>query len=175
MVIGLSGKVGSGKSSLAKALVDKTGHSHVSFGDFVRKQAKDEGQDPSSREVLQQIGEKFINKDIEKFCIDVLGQIDWKSQNIFIVEGIRHLEVLKTLKRILKSHDVVLIYLEIDENERKKRLNLTDKDLNKIDSHSTEIQLDDILKSEADLVINGNLELATIVNKIIHRFPALRG
>lgn len=170
MVIGLSGKVGSGKSSLAKALVDETGHSHVSFGDFVRKQAKDEGQDPTSRKILQQIGKNFIKKDIEKFCIDVLDQVDWRNQDIFIIEGIRHIEVLKTLKRILKSHNVVLVYLEIDENERKKRLNLTDNDLNKIDSHSTEIQLDNVLKSEADLIVNGNLELKLIVDKVIQQF-----
>ncbi len=43
MIITISGKAGSGKSTIAKQLAKKLGLKHYSTGDFMRQMAKDKG------------------------------------------------------------------------------------------------------------------------------------
>jgi dephospho-CoA kinase len=57
-IVGVAGAIGSGKSELSRALT-QIGGVRLSFGDFIRDEARRHELDPT-RENLQQLGEQLI-------------------------------------------------------------------------------------------------------------------
>src|SRR5262245_8749461 len=96
-VLCLAGGIGSGKTELASRLASRLAWPWVSFGNHVRAVAKDRGL-PETREQLQALGEELIGRDLDGFCLAVLGQAHWHEGASIIVEGIRHAEALGALR-----------------------------------------------------------------------------
>lgn len=170
IVLGIAGKMGSGKSTLSTALAEDTGLKCASFGNYVRYIARQEGRNPESKEILQEIGESLVEKDPKEFCLSVLEFADWKPDQSLIVEGIRHVEVSSALQQITAPSKFVLTYFDIDEDIRRERL-LRDRgvDLNqleKLDSHSTEAQVKTKLLQLADYRLNANEPVETLVKRL---------
>lgn len=171
IVCGFSGRIGSGKTSISEEVARHLNWPRVSFGDYVRKVATEQGIDPTSRTALQDIGASLINNGIEKFCLSVLAQADWKPGQSLVVDGIRHQDILIKLKEIVLPSTFVLVYINVEDENRAQRVaqrdGLTQNDLNKIDRHSTERDAKSILMQLADITINGNGASGAVVSEIV--------
>ena len=169
IVIAFAGRIGSGKSTVSRALAESLGFSRASFGDYVRTIAEQRGLTPN-REVLQGIGTELIEQGWELFCKAVLSLARWEKGDSVIIDGIRHIEAIQTLIRITAPSKFVLIFISIKEGERKARLprkGIYEKEEQiKIDSHSTEIQVN-FLKSKADLILDGTRPISELVSQVI--------
>ena len=163
VVICLSSRIGAGKSSLANSLATAVGWGHTSFGDYVREIAKQRGSDPS-REVLQQIGEELISADVQSFSQAVISQTDW--QRGCVIDGIRHIQAYQAIKKIVSPLPTYLVFVDIDESVRRKRLHergMTDNQIDAADRHSTEAQVRGVLKQQADIVLEGSRDIPDLV------------
>lgn len=165
MLLCISGKINSGKTTFAEELSQRVEWPKVSFGDFVRKEARKSGLD-SSRKTLQELGESLLNHDIEFFCQSVLAQANWIHKMPLIVEGVRHQEVLDTLREIAAPERVVLIYITTEDSVRFSRISANEQEVTD-EKHSTETQVQDILLNNADVVISNNDSVEKAVSEAI--------
>ncbi len=148
-IIVIIGKISSGKSTLATEISEKYGIPIISFGKYLVKFSL-ENSLPTSRFDLQNLGEKFIAEAPNVFLKNVLNSYIPISQ-IIIVEGVRHLSILKLLRE--ESRMSTFIYLET-ENELRytrycNRIKLGDKELtfdefSEMDNHSVESQIESL-------------------------------
>lgn len=164
-VIGISGKRGSGKTSVSQILASELNWKLVRFSELVKEKALATGYS-NSVEDLQIVGEILAEKPND-FCQELLKFCNWKKDENLIIDGIRHLEVAKILKKLVVPSTFFLVSITLDENYRYERLtkrdNTTKKQISSLDKHSTEQQID-LLVQEADLIIDGNNSTKQIVS-----------
>ena len=169
IVLAFSGGIASGKSTLAAAVAQSLGWPCVSFGAYVRKQAECRGLE-NSRETLQEIGSSLIQKGWRGFCQNVLAQANWESGQPLVVDGIRHVEAVDELRRLVKPAQLRLIFIDLPESTRRERLYQRDlaghKTFDRIDSHPMEVETKSTLPGLADLVLDGSQPVAHIVLEI---------
>lgn len=174
-VIGISGLTGSGKTTLSKSLAQKLRIKRVSFGDYVRKVVRSRKLEETRRN-LQAVGQELVQQDPNSFCVAVLENAKWKGEPI-VIEGIRHLEVLIALSKLMNPLKLVLIYIELQENIRNSRLldrNLVDSHREMIDKHESEQQVKYLLKNKADLCVDGNKNVEFLVVDIVNWLDKLK-
>jgi dephospho-CoA kinase len=166
-VLALAGKIASGKSTLAVNFAEAVGWPHVSFGDFVRGVARERGLQ-ETRDVLQEIGDKFIREDLEGFCKSVLAQADWKAGQPLVIEGVRHEDVSNLLRRLVAPSKYFLVLVSVDDQTRKERLlqeGIDDCDLiERVETHPTEEQVKTVLPHIADYKLNGTDPIPVLIN-----------
>jgi len=167
-----SGAIGSGKTTLSLALSEKISCSYASFGGYIRMLAMDNGYKDPSREQLQQIGEYLVNTDTVNFCEAVLHSAGWQKGENLVIDGVRHLEVLRTLHRILIPQRLVLIYVEVEDHKRVERIKSRGLEIiSSLDSkHSTEVQVPAKLKNIADLIVDSSDPVESNIELIITTF-----
>lgn len=169
MVLTFSGKIGSGKSSVSAAVADALNLPWVSFGDYVRKQAVVQLLEPS-RQHLQDLGQTLFQADAVAFCKAVLSQTpDW--QKGVVVDGIRHVDVLNIIKRLVTPQQLIHIHLVLDEPMREARVTsregvVEESELIRMNNHPTEVQVLELLPSVADVVVSSTGALDTVVEKV---------
>lgn len=168
MVLGLSGKIGSGKSALCELVAKDLNFSYSSFGDYVRGVATERGID-HTRKNLQDLGQSLITENIKTFCLDVLAKANWTRGNSVILDGIRHEAIVKEIKGIIAPESFKLIFLKIDDDEIRKSRNANRNiDWAAADRHVTENHVhDDTLSAQADLVIDAQESLEIQKRKIV--------
>ncbi|GGG59562.1 AAA family ATPase [Hymenobacter glacieicola] len=169
MIIAFSGKIGSGKSSVSAAVADVLNLPWVSFGDYVRKQARAQELEPT-REHLQDLGQKLLRADAEAFCKAVLSQTpDW--ENGIVVDGVRHSDVLHIIKRLINQQQLIHIHLELNEPLREARVIsregvVEECEQIRMNNHPTEEQVSGLLPSIADIVVSSTGPLDIVVEKV---------
>ena len=173
IILCFSGGINSGKTTVCKKLADKLSWKKISFGDYVRHLLIKNNMTPS-RLNCQELGEKLINIDHKKFCNDVLTYGNWNKNENTIIDGIRHIEILKFIKDISCPSSVYLIYIDTD---LRNRINRNENPKSKIDfkildSHSTEKQVSTMLKNISDLKLNGHEKPDIIISKIIQWYKS---
>ena len=90
-VICFSGRIGSGKTSVSRAVAHTLGAAWTGFGDFVRASASAAGLDSSSREVLQELGAKLIRQHgVAWLSVQVIARARWDGQRALVIDGVRH-------------------------------------------------------------------------------------
>ncbi len=171
IIITFAGNIGSGKSTISSGIADATGWQRLSFGDFIREMALQRKLD-QSRKTLQDLGGKLLAElGPEKFCINFLENGHWERNRPLIIDGIRHLEVFDVLKKIIAPIKVFLVFIEISKEIRELRLvnrEVIEKiNLEKLDSHSTESQVNSILRKVADLTIDGSKSVKDLTNEVV--------
>ena len=72
LLICFSGQIGSGKTSVSAAVAEALGWRRTGFGDYLRSEIERLGGDPSSRQALQDLGQKLVDEDPTAFCREVL-------------------------------------------------------------------------------------------------------
>jgi dephospho-CoA kinase len=170
IAIGFAGKIGSGKTTLSSKVSETLAWPYVSFGNHVRNVARQRGLD-ESREVLQEIGASLVSSDPGLFCREVLSQADWQPGLPIVIDGIRHVEVVEVLRRLIAPSSLRVVYIEVADGVREARLpeeginNATQ--LMQIETHSTEVQVRTVLPESADLIVDGSKELDDLVNEIV--------
>ena len=121
IVLGFSGPIASGKTTISMKLAKHLGCPRVSFGDYVRKVASERGLDVLSRDVLQNVGESLIREGWKKFCSSVLEQVKWEPGGTLVVDGVRHKEALTNLKELTAPSKMFLIYVTASQVDKEKR------------------------------------------------------
>ncbi|MBW4472720.1 MAG: nucleoside monophosphate kinase [Stenomitos rutilans HA7619-LM2] len=158
-ILTFSGPIASGKSALSNKLAQTFHWSRVSFGDYVRSIA-DARKIPKTREVLQAIGTELVTSDVEGFCNTVLEQASWQHGRPLIIDGIRHVDVLKTLQKLVAPMKLYLIFITIDRGVQANRLIKRGTDellaIQTLELDVTEQQVGTYLRDIADFVVDGS-------------------
>ena len=168
IILCFSGGIGSGKSSISSELAKKLNWRKTGFGDYLRQYSKKQGLDPT-RETLQKLGVEKISQGWDSFCSDVLKFENWENGDDLIIDGIRHIDAIKTLEKITHPSILKLFYLQLDIDKRAERIsNVTNfEELKKQETHSTETEVKTVLLERADLVLDSNLPISEISSQIL--------
>jgi cytidylate kinase/transcriptional regulator with XRE-family HTH domain/DNA-binding phage protein len=170
VVLAFTGRIGSGKTTLSQQVADALGWKRASFGDYLRDFAKGQGLE-TSREVLQELGESLINKGVDEFCRSVLTHYEWRSGEPLVIDGIRHRAVVEALTKLVAPLELRLVFVEVAERERLKRLQRLEKDilprLADVEGHSTEREVVATLRDIAQWRINGDRRPDEVVQDIL--------
>src|SRR5216683_5953864 len=90
MLIALAGPMGSGKSTVSRALAARLNARILGFGEYVRVCARERGLDADDRTVLQDLGQKLVAKYPIAFVRDAVRWAGHQPGNRIIFDGIRH-------------------------------------------------------------------------------------
>ena len=157
-VVCFSGGVGSGKSTVSQHVAASLGWPLASFGDYVRRVAAKKGCDVS-RSHLQAVGQSLIDKGWRQFCQTVLDEAEWQPGSPILVDGIRHMEAIETIKAIAAPSHMFLVFVSTQSDTRFSRLAKRDRmdspAIEEADRHPTEAQVRDRLPHLADMVVDG--------------------
>jgi cytidylate kinase len=168
-VVGLSGRLGSGKSSLASILAERSGWPKAAFGDYLRYLAEQRGLGVD-RQSLQHLGEEQIVLGWDGFCLAVLNHFKWRPGQGLVVDGIRHITAVSTLNRLICPQSVFLVHLAIDEEIRQNRLTIRDgkqAQWRKAENHSTEADVKEALPNAADMIVDATLPVDVLADKVL--------
>ena len=172
MIIGLTGTIASGKSTIADILKER-GFEHHTYSDILRLEAKKRKIDPT-RENLQKLGNQF-KKDSKNLGILSRLIIENAKTNNLIADGIRTIDEIKELK---KYPDSYVIGINASQELRYRRLAsrkrsgdpLTFEEFKKIDDHEnkgiTEGQEINKCLKNVDFLINNNTSLEDLKKQL---------
>jgi dephospho-CoA kinase len=155
--VALTGRIGTGKSTVARELSSLLGWPEASFGDYVRARASERGLD-TERGVLQELGQQLIEeRGFDGFVEDVLADAGINpAAQPFVIEGVRHVAVLEALQRAAGA-EVALVYLEASDEARAERLRAREgahAPVETWEQHETERDVKAELPTRADLVLH---------------------
>lgn len=152
-IFALGGSSKSGKTSLGRRFAEDLGVRFASFGDYVRKEAVRRGITNASSAELQAVGLSLVTSDLVKFCQSVLTDAGFVPGEGLVIDGVRHLDVVRVLKNLVGEQPLKVIYLDSSLAVRRQRGSLTANDLDTIDSHPVEAETQSV-KNIADLVLD---------------------
>lgn len=167
--LGFSGKIKSGKTTIARRVAESFNVPFASFGDYLRSVADGRGFDSSDRLVLQEIGQELFEKNLTTFCCNVLLSAGWKKGKYFVIDGIRHVDVLTELQRIVAPVPLKLIYINIAGELQANRFKKSGSrhSLDTVESHATEVDVVDALKQLAQLQLDGSVPIEDLLQKLV--------
>src|SRR5262249_7886702 len=123
------------------------------------------------REVLQDIGAALVETGVEDFCRSVLARANWRAGEPIVIDGLRHKEVARALRRIVAPLDLRVVLLQVDEDARRTRLERARKEdaekLKSVAGHSTEEQVRSELPNIADLKLEGDRPVEDLVRTVV--------
>lgn len=169
-IVCFSGKIGSGKSSVSRAIAQQLGCQRASFGEYVRQLLSDSGGDPNSRADLQDFGQSLVNNDARGFCEGLLSEVNYQAGDDLVIDGIRHVDIYNILTTILVPAKIILIHLEIGENLRRFRTELRGDDPSEIgiaSHHHVERDTILALPKKATAIVNAEDELSVVVENCV--------
>jgi hypothetical protein len=146
-VVGFCAWAKGGDNEIANELCQRWNVQRISFGQWLRERVRNEGIQPNRR-ALQRRGQQMIEKHgALEFCLEVLGRL---SPNVpipnarFVIDGIRHREVLLALKSLIGEDHFRLIKIERNVAER-RRLLIEDE---QIPPNEVDVIMNDITERE---------------------------
>ena len=165
LLVCMSGQIGSGKSSVSRAVAEELGWKRTGFGDFLRVELARAGGDPTSRPELQELGQQRVATDPTEFCRAVLAAGGFAPGADFVVDGVRHNEILQILGRLAAPSTVRLVYLDATELRRSERAAIrdSDADFSRAQTHQVEAESGDALRNQADIVVDADRPLVEVV------------
>jgi hypothetical protein len=104
------------------------------------------------------------------FCASVLKQAHWESGRSLVLDGIRHAEAVTAMKALVAPTPFALVYLDVRLATRQERFATKDNRdhrLNELEKHSTEVQVQSIVRSLADLTVDGDRPLVDVVKTVV--------
>lgn len=177
-VLAFAGAIGVGKSSLSKQVQAVLGWPRVSFGDYVRKVAEKNGQDPNDRAVLQRLGQALVRVDVDDFVDRVLKEADWRARGNLVIDGLRHAEVRHALLQKIQPSALKVVFVKVDEDTRQERAerekDIEPRMLSRYDQDITEAQIPRIIPEYADLEIDNTLPLHVAATEVTKRLGLAR-
>ena len=168
MFVALSGPMGSGKSTLSRALAEKFDADLLAFGGYVRAYAEARGLTAGGRSCLQDIGQQLVERDPRAFVRDALAWVRHKPDLDLVLDGVRHESVWNEICGTAgeRGQAAKLIYLDTWEDERRRRLRtrgLSETEITAFDNHPIERDLRGRLRAKAHMVLEGNVDIPTLV------------
>lgn len=164
-IIGFSGKYGCGKTTLSIKFAEDINAKLVSFGEYIRDNAKQRELDYLDREVLRKVGKEQINLGWPVFCEKMLKFFNYNNEKLLVVDGVRHVGCLDGFRVLYPDSNIYVVYVEISDilsAERQK--NRGDKNIYTYNGrlHVTEEQVINTIPSIADIILDGNNEIAEL-------------
>ena len=175
LVITLSGTFGSRRSELAEKLEARLGFPRVKFSDFIKARIADDGENGADRVLQQQYGQRFVQDDLDWFVEGVLNMAPgWTTAGNLIVDGLRHVEVLLTLRQKVQEAHSQLFYIHVQADPLRRETAALDRGINEQDMYRydralSEAQMNRILPAYADLQVDGALGLGLNMRDIEKR------
>jgi predicted kinase len=121
-VLAVAGARSSGKTTLARAVVARTGAAYVGFGDLVRTEAGRRGLS-GSRDDLQELGQALLDelgaRLFSERALDAAGVT--RAARPVVWDGVRHPEVACALSGLYAPSTVTLVTLAPEEAARQRR------------------------------------------------------
>ena len=171
LLVCFSGKIGSGKTSTSRAVASALGCGRASFGDYLRDEVAARGGDPACRTSLQDLGQGRIEQDAESFCRDVLAAGGFIPGEDFVLDGIRHVEVLPHLVSISAPSEVRLIFLKADAGlcsiRVADRSAKVPEDFDRATNHVVEANMGDELPMAAHTIVDSSLPERDVIEQCI--------
>lgn len=166
-VVGISGRIAAGKSTIATALSVALECAVFSFGEFVRAKATSVGAS-LSRESLVAIGQSFVERDCQGFVASAISFADWSPGDRIVIDGIRHKCVQVALVAKAANQQFLHVHVRSSDAVRYRRLRRRQelRDMASLDRDPTEREVT-ALGATADLVVRGDGEVDTAVSEIL--------
>jgi dephospho-CoA kinase len=168
-IIAFSARIASGKSAVSLCVAAELNWVRASFGEYLGSLARQRGLG-TERQTLQELGAGLIQSDPEGFCRAVLEDAGWRRGYGAVVDGIRHAEMVDVLRRVADPLPVMLVFIDAPESIRHKRLQSRGVSLEenaRIELHSTEHQVQDLLPIRADLHVDGAGDASAAAGEVI--------
>lgn len=170
LVVAISGKLRSGKTSVSKELSRQLGWPRVAFGDYVRAEVESAGGDPMCRRALQDYGLRRVEADPLGFCSCVLGQIEYDYHTNLIVDGVRHKAALESIRQLCMPMQTRLVYIKCTDKvryERANNLRIDDNLFSQQNQHPVELESEGVLEDMASFIADCEDEPTEIVRSVI--------
>lgn len=167
-ILAVSGAIASGKTTFSRHIATAFDWPWTSFGAYVRTEACRRGL-LDDRPTLQQLGDDLIAQGQESFCHAVLAAAGWSPGSPMILDGIRHVAVVHTLRTLVAPQPLILVYVNVPEDVRTARLQARGIDLStqqQHDAHGNESDVLTTLPQMADVVLDGSLELDVLTSAL---------
>jgi len=123
-----------------------------------------------SREALQDAGASLVEQGWDQFCRSVVAQAGWEPGQPLVIDGIRHAEAMDSLRALVAPAVLYLVFVDADRATREARLrergDVDREQLERIERHSTELQLQTIVPSMANLTVDGTRPVRDLVREI---------
>jgi dephospho-CoA kinase len=165
-----SGPIGSGKSDVSKLFAEQIGAKRNSFGSTVREIAVERGLS-INRVGLQSLGAFLVASERDGFCRRVVSIALNNPASPIVIDGLRHIEILMELKRIVSPRTVRCIYVDASPSIRLERVRLRDglsqSELAKLERHSTEVEVEQHLRAQADFIAENSNSLGECVQGLV--------
>ena len=120
----ISGKIGSGKTTIGKMLANEIGGIHGSVSDFLKAELKKQGITTPTREQLQDLGANYIENGWIKFASQTVKYIGRKEELPFVIDGVRHINFLNAIKMICWPAPVYEIVLRANDDTLQEHISL---------------------------------------------------
>jgi dephospho-CoA kinase len=171
LAIAFSGKLGSGKTTIASATATVLRWPLAGFGDYVRKVVRERGLE-GTRENLQAVGTELLEGDSYDFCQAVLSSGGWTRGEPLLIDGLRHVRTIAIIQELISPAKLRIISISVSEATRRQRLGQRSQvdaaSIGMIEAHSSEQEIGSILCNHADLVIDGEKSVSVLVAEVIH-------
>ena len=177
IIIGLAGKIASGKDSVGKYFVEKYRAEKIRFSTILRNILEILNL-PESRENMQSLSTVLRKNFGENILAKAIVKLTNKTNNnLVVIDGIRRLGDVDSLKTL---NSFFLVYIDVDQDKRFKRSvarkenpgdeNMLREKFDERDAVETEIQIES-LKKEANFLIDnsGTLEETYLQIENIHK------
>ena len=176
LLVCFSGQIGSGKSSVSIAVAQALGWKRTGFGNYLRVEIERAGGDPTSRQALQDLGQRCVASDPEGFCRAVLALGGFMPGDDFVIDGIRHIEIFRNLARLALPSTSRLLFLDAIEASRAARVGSRrdHADFQRAKAHDVEAELVKELPMHADAVVDANQPFQAVVSKCLAAIEAWR-
>ncbi len=116
MIIGLMGRIGSGKGTVSEILKEK-GYKIITIGDLAREETRKKGLEPT-RENTTLVSKELLRKDPAYFIKKAISKV--KEGGNWVIDGIRRPLDVKLLKKELP--EIKLVEVRVNPEKRFERL-----------------------------------------------------
>lgn len=167
-MLAFSGGIASGKSTLSEAVAQTLGCPRVSFGSYIREEAKRRGLS-GDRSSLQELGEQLVRNDLEGLCKAVLSQALWVPGSAIVVDGVRHVAVAQKLRSMAAPSPFRLVYVSTEGSTRASRLAGRGESAERLveyERHSTERDVVKLLPQMSNLVVDGRRGIDAVIEEV---------
>jgi cytidylate kinase len=170
LVACFSGRIASGKTRISRMLADALGWPRTSFGDYLRSLLARGGNHDPSRQALQDLGQILVTRNPDQFCRDVLAEVNFTPGSNLILDGIRHVEILHRIAKLVAPSRVCLIYLAAEDDmliNRMRERGASEVELCRAGLHEVERDLTRSLPQIADALIDSGEPIGTVLSACI--------
>lgn len=177
MLIGICGRMGSGKDTVADTLVMRLSGKKQSFSAKLKEIAEDlfgiVKKDDRGRHIYQVLGDKMRDIDPDVWTNVVMKK--YKSDMNMIISDVRYVNEAEAILEVGGT----IIHLNVSDKIRKERIQkregyiIPEKEWREMNSHSSETQVDEIAKMDEvkSIYVTPADDKSTVMWKVMRRLP----